>query len=107
MIVLCIIRVPLGAILLLLTSFALTSPAVQFLNILPFTLTSPCILHTFPSLEAMKMKIEEAYAALEIRVGASEEEVKKAFRARALKTHPDRNPDNPNAKEEFQKINNA
>eukprot|EP00624_Nannochloropsis_granulata_P007581 evm.model.NODE_8548_length_11433_cov_26.623371.1 len=55
----------------------------------------------------MKMKIEEAYEALEIRMGASEEEVKKAFRVRALKTHPDRNPDNPNAKEEFQKINNA
>lgn len=55
----------------------------------------------------MKMRLEDAYEVLEIRVGASEEEVRRAFRVKALATHPDRNPDKPDAKAAFQRVSNA
>ncbi len=41
------------------------------------------------------------YKILGISVGASQEEVKKAFRLLALRWHPDRNPNDPTATERF------
>ena len=43
-----------------------------------------------------------------MKKNASEQEIKKAFKKLAIKYHPDRNQDNPDAaKEKFQKIANA
>lgn len=47
------------------------------------------------------------YEILEISRTASSEEIKKAFRKKAMACHPDRNPDNPEAEEQFKKINEA
>lgn len=53
------------------------------------------------------MKKNEAYNTLGIQAGASEQEIKKAFRKKAIESHPDKNPNNKNAEVEFKKINQA
>ncbi|MFC1566418.1 molecular chaperone DnaJ [bacterium] len=53
------------------------------------------------------MAKEDFYDLLGINKGASEAEVKAAYRKLALKYHPDRNPDNKQAEEKFKKINEA
>ncbi|ANV97926.1 molecular chaperone DnaJ [Helicobacter enhydrae] len=47
------------------------------------------------------------YEILELSKTASQEQIKKAFRRKAMQYHPDRNPDNPQAEEQFKKINEA
>lgn len=49
----------------------------------------------------------EYYEILEINQNADKQEIKKAFKRLAKIHHPDRNRDNPNAEEEFKKINEA
>lgn len=41
------------------------------------------------------------YDSLGIQPGASQDEVRKAYRKAALKYHPDKNKDNPSAAEKF------
>ena len=53
------------------------------------------------------MSQEDYYKILGVSRNASVEEVKKAYRQQALKYHPDRNRDNPNAEEMFKKISQA
>ncbi|KAF8077828.1 hypothetical protein FPV67DRAFT_1463152 [Lyophyllum atratum] len=53
------------------------------------------------------MHILEAYSVLGLEQGASLEVVKSAYKQIALRTHPDKNPDNPSATEEFQKISHG
>ena len=47
------------------------------------------------------------YEALGLSKGASEEEIKKAFRSQAKKLHPDVNPGDKNAESRFKEINEA
>ncbi len=53
------------------------------------------------------LKPGEEYSILGLRSGASEEEVRKAFRRLALQYHPDRNPGNEEALKQFKKIREA
>ena len=47
------------------------------------------------------------YEVLGLQKGASDEEIKKAFRKMAMKYHPDRNPDDKEAEEKFKEVNEA
>ena len=49
----------------------------------------------------------DLYQRLGIKRGASDEEVKKAYRSLAKQLHPDRNKDNPNAAKRFSEVTNA
>lgn len=47
------------------------------------------------------------YEVLGLKKGASDAEIKSAFRKMAMKYHPDRNPDDKDAEEKFKEINEA
>jgi molecular chaperone DnaJ len=51
--------------------------------------------------------MSDHYETLNVPRDATPEQIKKSFRELALKYHPDRNPDNPQAEEQFKKINEA
>lgn len=50
---------------------------------------------------------EDLYKTLGVAKGASDEEIKKAYRKLARKYHPDRNPDDPQAEEKFKEVQGA
>ena len=50
---------------------------------------------------------EDLYSTLGIGRGATEKEIKKAYRQKAKEFHPDKNPDNKNAEESFKKVSEA
>jgi curved DNA-binding protein CbpA len=50
---------------------------------------------------------KDYYAALGLDKDATENDIKKAYRKLAMTCHPDKNPDDPNAKEKFQAISEA
>jgi len=49
----------------------------------------------------------ELYVILDVAEDASEKDILKAYRKKALKCHPDKNPDNPKAAEEFHLLSRA
>lgn len=53
------------------------------------------------------MAKRDYYEVLEVTASASIEEIKKAYRKKALELHPDRNPDNPQAEESFKEASEA
>ncbi|XP_072007912.1 dnaJ homolog subfamily C member 5B isoform X2 [Engystomops pustulosus] len=50
---------------------------------------------------------EALYQILGLEKGATHDDIKKSYRKLALRHHPDKNPDNPQAAETFKEINNA
>ncbi|GLB34821.1 putative ATP-dependent protein binding [Lyophyllum shimeji] len=55
----------------------------------------------------VRLGITEAYDVLGLEQGASLEVVKSAYKQIALRAHPDKNPGNPNATQEFQQVSEA
>ncbi len=53
------------------------------------------------------MEKSDYYQILNVQKNASEDELKKAYRRMAMKYHPDRNPDNKQAEEQFKEIKEA
>ena len=52
--------------------------------------------------EPMATSLEECYELLGLSPDASEDDVRRAYRQKARECHPDKNPDDPKAKEKFQ-----
>ncbi|MEL6583518.1 MAG: molecular chaperone DnaJ [Pseudomonadota bacterium] len=53
------------------------------------------------------MSKRDYYDVLGVARGASEAEIKKGYRKKAMELHPDRNADNPNAESQFKEVNEA
>ena len=53
------------------------------------------------------MAKRDYYEVLGLNRGASEDEIKKAYRRLAMKHHPDRNPDDANSEEKFKETSEA
>ncbi|XP_050305498.1 dnaJ homolog subfamily C member 17-like [Anthonomus grandis grandis] len=55
-------------------------------------------------MEDLKIEEMDLYEILEIEFGSTAEQIKKAYRKKALQCHPDKNPDDPNAAKKFHQL---
>src|SRR5258708_24269268 len=55
----------------------------------------------------MATKKRDYYEVLGVERNATDEDVKRAYRKLAVKFHPDKNPDDPNAEEKFKELGEA
>ena len=58
-------------------------------------------------LELKKSKRKDYYKILDVEKDASDPEIKKAYRKLAVQTHPDKNPDDPEAEHRFKDVGEA
>ncbi|XP_050083355.1 dnaJ homolog subfamily C member 17 [Anopheles aquasalis] len=57
--------------------------------------------------DVKKFSDTDLYGLFEVDIGATEQEIRKAYRKKALQCHPDKNPDNPKAAQLFQELSKA
>lgn len=72
----------------------------------PLRLLLAVLLIAVFSLGGVEAKTPNPYRVLGVRKEATEDEIRKAFKKRSLKFHPDRSQD-PRAKEKFEMVVNA
>ena len=56
---------------------------------------------------AKKLSLDESYGILGLNRDCNEDDIRRAYKKLALKTHPDKNPDDPDASAKFRKVSEA
>lgn len=75
----------------------------KFTNPPPICCIRNAILYILPN----RTQGDSLYEILALPKTATNEEIKKTYRRLALKYHPDKNPNNPDAAEKFKEVNRA